>query len=78
MRTSTLLLRNLTYFWRTNLAVVLGVAAAEVGDHGARRAVVGHGRMRVRDARPAPALEAARAVAEEDPDAEGDPSRGSM
>ncbi len=28
MRSSTLLKRNLTYFWRTNLAVVLGVATA--------------------------------------------------
>lgn len=28
MRTSTLLFRNLTYYWRTNLAVVLGVAIA--------------------------------------------------
>jgi putative ABC transport system permease protein len=28
MRASTLLRRNLTYFWRTNLAVVLGVATA--------------------------------------------------
>lgn len=28
MRSATLLKRNLTYFWRTNLAVVLGVAAA--------------------------------------------------
>jgi len=28
MRTSTLLSRNLTYYWRTNLAVVLGVAIA--------------------------------------------------
>jgi ABC-type antimicrobial peptide transport system permease subunit len=28
MRTSTLLTRNLTWFWRTNLAVVLGVATA--------------------------------------------------
>jgi ABC-type lipoprotein release transport system permease subunit len=28
MRTSTLTLRNLTYYWRTNLAVVLGVATA--------------------------------------------------
>src|SRR5438552_3998523 len=28
MRTSTLLARNLTWFWRTNLAVLLGVATA--------------------------------------------------
>ena len=28
MRTSTLLFRNLTYYWRSNLAVVLGVATA--------------------------------------------------
>jgi ABC-type antimicrobial peptide transport system permease subunit len=28
MHTSTLLKRNLTYYWRTNLAVILGVAAA--------------------------------------------------
>src|ERR1035437_5817593 len=28
MRTFTLLARNLTWFWRTNLAVVLGVATA--------------------------------------------------
>jgi putative ABC transport system permease protein len=28
MQTSTLLFRNLTYYWRTNLAVVLGVATA--------------------------------------------------
>jgi ABC-type lipoprotein release transport system permease subunit len=28
MKTSTLILRNLTYYWRTNLAVVLGVATA--------------------------------------------------
>src|SRR6185295_6505871 len=28
MRTSQLLQRNLKYFWRTNVAVVLGVAAA--------------------------------------------------
>ncbi|HKO59666.1 MAG TPA: hypothetical protein VJV03_00770, partial [Pyrinomonadaceae bacterium] len=28
MRTSQLLKRNLTYYWRTNVAVVLGVAAA--------------------------------------------------
>ena len=28
MRTSQFLKRNLTYFWRTNLAVILGVAAA--------------------------------------------------
>jgi len=28
MRTSTLVSRNLTYFWRSNLAVVLGVATA--------------------------------------------------
>ena len=28
MRTSTLLARNLAWFWRTNLAVVLGVATA--------------------------------------------------
>src|SRR5580765_5835311 len=28
MRTSTLLARNLRWFWRTNLAVVLGVATA--------------------------------------------------
>jgi putative ABC transport system permease protein len=28
MRTSTLLSRNLTYYWRSNLAVVLGVATA--------------------------------------------------
>ena len=40
MRTSTLLARNLTWYWRTNLAVLLGVATAtgilagalEVGD----------------------------------------------
>jgi len=28
MRTYTLLLRNLTWYWRTNLAVLLGVATA--------------------------------------------------
>jgi len=28
MRTSTLLARNLAWYWRTNLAVVLGVATA--------------------------------------------------
>ncbi len=28
MQTSTLLFRNITYYWRTNLAVVLGVATA--------------------------------------------------
>src|ERR1700754_724505 len=28
MQTSTLLFRNLTYFWRTNLAVVFGIATA--------------------------------------------------
>src|SRR2546427_1642697 len=28
MRTITLIRRNLTYYWRTNLAVVLGVAIA--------------------------------------------------
>jgi len=28
MRTSTLLARNLTWYWRTNLAVLLGVATA--------------------------------------------------
>src|SRR5436190_5915890 len=28
MRTSTLLSRNLTYYWRSNIAVVLGVATA--------------------------------------------------
>ncbi|HXN48518.1 MAG TPA: hypothetical protein VN893_17850, partial [Bryobacteraceae bacterium] len=28
MRTSTLLARNLTWYWRTNLAALLGVAAA--------------------------------------------------
>src|ERR1035438_8187153 len=28
MRTSTLLKRNLTWYWRTNLAVLLGVATA--------------------------------------------------
>src|SRR5258707_7067223 len=28
MRTSTLLSRNLSYYWRSNLAVVLGVATA--------------------------------------------------
>src|SRR5687767_15946994 len=28
MRTSQFLKRNLTYFWRTNVAVILGVAAA--------------------------------------------------
>src|SRR5882724_947838 len=28
MRTRTLVLRNLTYYWRTNLAVILGVATA--------------------------------------------------
>src|ERR1041384_1703009 len=28
MKTSALLFRNLTYYWRTNLAVVLGVATA--------------------------------------------------
>src|SRR6516225_7950083 len=28
MRTSTLLRRNLTWYWRTNLAVLLGVATA--------------------------------------------------
>ena len=28
MQTSQLLKRNLTYYWRTNLAVVLGVATA--------------------------------------------------
>ena len=28
MRTGTLVKRNLTYYWRTNLAVVFGVATA--------------------------------------------------
>src|SRR5262245_32012620 len=28
MQTSTLIQRNLTHFWRTNLAVILGVATA--------------------------------------------------
>src|SRR5258708_18197170 len=28
MRTRTLVLRNLTYYWRTNVAVILGVATA--------------------------------------------------
>ena len=28
MRTATLVRRNLAYFWRTNIAVVLGVATA--------------------------------------------------
>ena len=28
MRTSTLLARNLAWYWRTNLAVLLGVATA--------------------------------------------------
>src|SRR3979490_873275 len=28
MRTATLVRRNLTYYWRTNIAVVLGVATA--------------------------------------------------
>src|SRR5678815_5411272 len=28
MQTSTLLVRNLTWYWRTNLAVLLGVATA--------------------------------------------------
>ncbi|HEV8145821.1 MAG TPA: hypothetical protein VGP79_05555, partial [Bryobacteraceae bacterium] len=28
MRTRTLVLRNLSYYWRTNLAVILGVATA--------------------------------------------------